>query len=96
MTFRADILDDLESPLSDWDDVIWDAATYKGIFHNEFEAALLFSGEIESRDPWVEVREADFSAIDHTDTVTINAVSYKIISKEPSGAGMLLLKLSKD
>ena len=96
MTFREDILDDLESPLSDWDDVIWDAVTYKGIFHNEFEAVILFSGEIESRNPWVEVREADFSAIDHTDTVTINGVVYNVISKEPSGVGMLLLRLSKD
>jgi hypothetical protein len=93
---REDILDDLNSILSDWDDVIWGTTTYKGIFHNAYEAALLFTGEIESKNPFVEVMEADFSAITHTSTVTINAVVYHITAIEPDGTGMMILRLSKD
>lgn len=90
------ILADLSGILAEWDDVTWDAVVYKGIFHNEYEAAVLFSGEIESRAPYVEVREADFSAINHTDTVTIDAVAYKVIEVKPDGTGMMVLILSKD
>lgn len=76
-------------------DVIWSAVTYKGIFHNEYEAAVLFSGEIESKNPYVEVREADFSAITHSDTVTINSTVYHITNPKPDGTGMMILELSK-
>lgn len=96
MTLQSDILADLSLILSDWDNVTWNAIIYKGIFHNEYEPAVLFSGEIESREPWVEVREADFSAITHSATITINSVSYKITEIKPSGTGMMILMLSKD
>jgi len=96
VTLKADILDDISSVLSDWDDVIWNAVTYKGIFYNEYEAASLFGGEIESRDPYVQVREADFFTITHASTIVIGGVTYKITAKEPDGLGMMLLRLSKD
>lgn len=96
MAFRDDILDDLETLLTDWDDVLWDAITYKGIFHNEYEPVILFSGEIESRNPWVEVREADFSGITHDEILEINEIEYKVINIKPSGTGMMVLELSKN
>jgi len=96
MTFKTDIIDDIDTILVDWDDVIWNGVIYKGIFHNEYEAASLFEGEIESKNPFVQVRESDFSAITHADTVTINSVVYKIMAIEPDGMGMMVLKLSKD
>jgi len=96
MTLKTDILADLSGILEDWDDVTWDAVVYKGIFHNEYEASILFSGEVENRGPYVEVREADFSAIDHTDDVTIDGVAYNVIAVKPDGTGMMILSLSKD
>lgn len=96
MTFKTDIIADVDTILIDWDDVFWNAVTYKGIFHNEYEAIALFAGEIESKNPFVEVKESDFSAITHADTVTINSVVYKITAKEPDGTGMMILRLSKD
>ena len=96
MSIRSIALSDLPRILADWDDILWNAVTYKGIFHNEYEAVTLFAGEIESKNPFVEVMEADFSAITHTSTVTINAVVYHITAIEPDGTGMMILRLSKD
>lgn len=96
MTIKSIALSDLPGILADWDDVTWNAVVYKGIFHNEYEAVTLFAGEIESKNPFVEVMEADFSAITHLSTVTINAVVYHVTAIEPDGTGMMILKLSKD
>ncbi len=92
----ADILDDLMEILSDWDDVVWNGVTYKGIFFNPYEAASLFENSVESRNPYVEVKESDFSAISHSDIVTIGGVVYHVIGVEPSETGLLILRLSKD
>jgi hypothetical protein len=89
-------IDDLDTFLADFGvDVLWDAVTYKGIFHNEYEAALLFAGEIESRKPFVEVKESDFSAVTQADTVEIDSTTYHVMAVEPDGTGMLILRLSK-
>lgn len=93
MTLRADIIEDVDSILEDWDDVIWSGITYKGIFHNEYEQAL---EGIETQDPWIEVKEADFSAITHSATVIVNSVTYHVIGIEPGAMGLMKLKLSKD
>lgn len=95
MTLKADILDDLETILTDWDDIIWNAVTYKGIFYNEYEAAALFNGEIESRRPFVEVKESDFSTVIQADIVEINSTTYHVMAVEPGGTGMMILRLSK-
>jgi len=95
-TLREDIIDDLETVVTDWDDVTWNATTFKGIFHNEYEPVALFDGQIESRSPYVEVRDSDISGIAHDATVTINAVVYKVKEIKPSGFGMTILVLSKD
>ncbi len=96
MTLRDMAVADLDHILKDWDDVIWNGVIYKGIFHNEYEAVPLFGGEVESRGPYVEVKESDFLAITHTGIVTIGGVAYHVTEKKPDGTGMMILVLSKD
>ena len=95
MSLKDIMAADLSAILQDWDTIVWNAVAYKGVFHNEYEAAALFGGEIESRDPYVEVKESDFSGITHADTVTIDTVVYHIKAREPDGTGLLILRLSK-
>lgn len=95
-TLRQDMVSDLETVFEDWDDIVWNGITYKGIFHNEYEAVPLFGSEIESRNPYIQVRESDFSAIAHDNTVAVSGVAYKVKSIQPNGVGSLLIELSKD
>lgn len=95
-TLRQDMISDLETVFEDWDDIVWNGVTYKGIFHNEYEAVPIFGVEIDSRNPYIQVRESDFSAIVQGETVTIEGVAYKVKSKQPNGVGSLLIELSKD
>ncbi len=96
ITLREDIASDLTTVFEDWDDIVWNGTTYKGIFHNEYEAVALFGLEIESRNPYIQVRESDFSAIVQGNAVTIAGITYKVKSGQPNGFGMLLIELSKD
>lgn len=95
-TLREDMISDLETVFEDWDDILWNGNTYKGIFHNEYEAIPLFGEGIDSRNPYIQVRESDFSTIAQGNTVTIGGVAYKVTSIQPNGVGSLILILSKD
>lgn len=90
-------IDDVDIFFADFgSSILWNSVTYKGIFYNEYEAISLFEGEIESRAPYVEVREADFSGVAHDDQLTINSVAYKVKEIKPDGTGIMTLILSKD
>lgn len=66
------------------------------IFHNEYEAMILFAGEIESRNPYVEVQDSDIVGIAHASTLVIGGVTYKVTAIKPDGTGITVLELSKD
>jgi hypothetical protein len=98
MTIETEIQDDL-SVFTDEDfgvDVVFGAATVKAIFHNEYESIPLFSGEVESRNPYIEGRASDFPNIAHDSIVTIGGVAYKAKEIKPDGTGMTVIELSKD
>lgn len=96
MTLAADILSDLPAFFEDWDDITWRGTTFKGIFHNEYEAVTLFAGQIESANPYAEALDTDIVGIAHGDIMTINAVAYKVTEIKPDGTGITVLILSKD
>jgi hypothetical protein len=96
MSIKSMMLADLAPILSDWDDVTWDAVVYKGIFHNEYEAAVLYAGEIESKNPFVEMRDVDVPDLVHDDLLTIEGLNYRVIGIQPDGMGMTIVKLNKE
>ena len=98
MSIETEIQDDL-SVFTGEDfgvDVIFGANTVKAIFHNEYEPVPLFSGEVESRNPYIEGRASDFPGIVQGSTLTIGGVAYKARSPHPDGTGMIMIELSKD
>ena len=97
MTFLDDVENDLSTFFGEHAvDAVWNAVTYKVIFHNEYESISLFGGEVESRNPYIQARESDFSGITHGATITIGGVAYKVTSKQPDGTGIMVIELSKD
>jgi hypothetical protein len=66
------------------------------IFHNAYEAAVLFNGAIESRDPYCEVKDSDVATVVHDTVLWIDSVAYKIKEIKPDGTGITVLILSKD
>jgi hypothetical protein len=97
MSIETEIQDDLSLFLEDFGiDVIFGGNTVKAIFHNEYEPVSLFSGEIESRNPYLEGISSDFSGIVHGSAITIEGVVYQVKSIQPDGTGMVLIELSKD
>lgn len=95
-TLREDIAGDLSTVFEDWDDVTWNATSFKGIFHNASQIADSLEIGVESRNPFVQVEEADISGMAKGDTVTVNSVAYKCLDIRPTGFGKSIVILSKD
>lgn len=97
MGFLVDVIDDLPTFFADHGvDATWNATTFKVIFHHEYEAAVLFSVEIESRNPFMEARDTDIAGMVHGNTVTIDGVAYKVKNIQPGDMGTSIVILSKD
>lgn len=79
--------------LADWDLATIGGNGVQGIFENLFVEVK----GIESRKPTFLCDEdnADALSLSHGSTIVINAVSYRVINKEPDGTGFLLLILEK-
>lgn len=89
--------EDLDPFFEDFgEDATWNTTTFKVVFHNEYEAAVLFTGEIETRNPYVEVKDSDISGIVHGNVLTIDGTAYKVTGIQPDGTGITVLLLSKD
>jgi len=88
--------DDIDTCLSDWDDIIYNGATIKGIFDNGFLAVSSLEIGVESRGPQCWDKDSDVSGIVQGDTLMINAMVYYVKRIDPDGTGMTLLILSKD
>lgn len=65
-------------------------------WYNEYEAAILFGGGIESKNPYLRARDSDITGITHTSTFVKDGVTYKVIVIMPDGTGETLIELSKD
>ena len=80
----TDILEDLGT------DAIYKDMTIRVSFKN----GVIVAGGVETRAPMAECRDVDITGVRHTDTITINAVTYRVIGIEPSGYGTTMLILS--
>lgn len=101
------LLDDLESDL---DDILSPeefglAVTYtKGqtvkpvnvLFWNGFHEGQIYGDGVDTMNPYCVGKEADFSGISGSDTLTINGTLYHIVGYEPDGMGAIKIILSKD
>ncbi len=90
-------VDDLDVFFADFGiNATYGLSTIKVLFHNEYEAAALFNQEIESRNPYVEVKDSDVTGITHASTLVINSTTYHVKEVKPDGTGITVLVLSKD
>jgi len=90
-------VDDLDTLLTDFGtDIIFGAATIKGIFDNDYLGISSLEIGVESRGPQCLVKDSDVSGIVQGNTLTINSTTYYVRRIEPDGTGMTLLILSKD
>jgi len=66
------------------------------ILHNEYEPVTLFEGQIESRNPYIEIKDSDIVGVVHDTILWIDSVAYKVKEIKPDGTGITVLILSKD
>jgi hypothetical protein len=95
-TMREDIISDLETVFEDWDDITWNATSFKGIFHNSSQILDALGIGVESRNPFIQVEDADISGMAKGDAVTVNSVAYYCLDIRPTGFGKSIVILSKD
>lgn len=69
-----------------------DSVTVRGIFDNDFLTTL---GVTAGTGPVLLCASADVTSAAQGDVVTVGAVGYTIISLEPDGTGMVLLRLQE-
>jgi hypothetical protein len=100
MTFKDDMITDLDETFLDNEefavDITYNAGTIQGIFDAEFSSAVEGEMGIESTVPQVQVKTTDVPGIAHNATMTINTIVYNVIGIQPDGTGMTLLLLSED
>ena len=97
MSLAEDLLTDLDTFFSDFGvDAVWNNTTFKVIFHNAYEAVTLFGLDIESKNPYVEIKDSNVPGIAQGDAFTVNGTPYKVIGIQPDGTGITILTLSKD
>ncbi len=90
-------VDDLNVFFSDFGvDATWNGKDFQVLFHNPYEAAVLFGQDIESKGPYVEVKDSDVEEIAQGDDFRVNDTDYKVRGIQPDGTGITVLKLSKD
>lgn len=77
-------------------DATYGANTIKVIFHNEYEVMTLFGGIVESKNPFLEIKDSDIVGATHSSTITIGGVAYNFIEIRPDGTGITIVELSKD
>jgi hypothetical protein len=89
--------EDLDCFFSDFaEDALWKGKTIPVIFHNEYEAVSIFSMEIASAHPFVEVKTSDVEGLAIGDPITIRSTDYEV--KDPpqeDGAGITILILTR-
>ncbi len=99
-TFKEDLLTDLDDVFLDNEefavDVLYNAATFQGIFDDGFIDSADDGIAVESTAPQVQVKTSDVVGALHDETMTINSIDYKIIGIQPDGTGMTLILLSLD
>jgi len=87
-------IDDLDAFFSDFAiDALWKGVGVKCIFHNEHEAVALFSGEVESANPYVEVKSSDVEGVAHGDSFEVNGTEYSVAGIRPDSTGITVLIL---
>ena len=70
-------------------------ATYKEkTIRVNFKNGFIVAAGVETRAPMVECLDSDITGVRHGDSMTINAVTYKVIGIEPSGYGTTMIILS--
>lgn len=77
-------------------DAEWAGKDIKVIFHNAYEAVSLFGADVESKNPFLEVKDSDIEDMGHDETITIAGVAYLVRSIQADGTGISLIMLSKD
>lgn len=77
-------------------DANWNGTEVKVIYHNAYEGVTLFGSDIESKNPFVEVRDSDIEGMVQRDIMGIDGTDYYVIGIQPDGTGITVLILSKD
>jgi hypothetical protein len=99
MTFKDDLETDLDVFLNASEfatDITYKSATITGIFDNAYVVSALDTDDVETLQPQVYVKSGDVVGIVQGDTMTINGITYKVISPQPDGTGLTLVILSRD
>lgn len=66
--------------------------TVDGIFDAQYERAL---GMIDSTGPALTIRTDDWPGVARGDSVTIASVAYTVLTPEPDGTGVTVLRLQR-
>lgn len=67
--------------------------TINVIFDQPRNELALLDARLESPLPFVRCQTADLAGIDHTHTMTINAVVYRIVKRDDDGTGVSTVQL---
>jgi hypothetical protein len=89
--------EDLDCFFTDFaEEALWKGKTIPVIFHNEYEAVSLFSMEIASAHPFIEVKDLDIEGLVIGDPIKIKDTDYEV--KDPpqaDGTGISILILTR-
>lgn len=102
MTLADQLLTDIDNVFNNTDRaefavmVIYNAVTFGGIYDNPFAITDLGVVDVENTEPQVRVAAANVVGIAHNDAITVNSISYKVLTAQPDGTGWVLVMLSLD
>ena len=100
MTLKSQIISDVNDVFLNNDefsvDILYNAATIRGIFDNDFAVAVEGENGVETTVPAVQVNSTEVASAVQGETMTINSIVYKITGIHPDGTGMTVILLSQD
>lgn len=70
-----------------------DGKTISAIFENEYEAAQLADGVVQASTPNLRARTSDIPSVTTRSIVEMGEQVYAVLTVEPDGTGMTLLRL---
>jgi hypothetical protein len=105
MTFKDDLLSDIEDVFLDTDEfatsAIWtdsesEEHTIAGIFDAAGEQVNMATGLVETTMPQLQCAISSVSGIAKGNKIVINSITYYFLYQRPDGTGMTILYLSED
>lgn len=88
--------EDLTLFFADYGEMVTLGATpVKAIFDNGHQEVGLLGVDFESRNPTLQVKDADLPADAHDLPVRVRGVDYEVVGVEPDGTGLSVLQLRR-